>query len=222
MIIKNALTQDQKDLYRKIYLETYSISEILRRCKDGVGRVRIQKYLNEIGIYEGLTGDNYLKMKAKNHEEIMLSKHGVKNWGQISGGFAIINDIPYDKLPFDHEYSEYCKKVKKLTDKNVKKIKDAAKIPSYCQYSGIMFAECESLKVNPNDWRKRSVDHIKPIILCFFDGDSIEYAASNDNIAFVLKYINSIKGNSTLESCTKIIQNIKERFINAGYAVEIV
>jgi hypothetical protein len=221
MAIK-VLTSEQKDLYRKIYLETYSVSEILRQCQDGVGRSKIQQYLTDIGIYEGLTGNNYLKIKAKNHEELMMAKHGVKNWGQISGGFALINDIPYDKLPFDNEYSNYCKNVKKLTDKNVKKIKEAGVIPSYCQYSGIMFAECERNEVNPNDWRKRSVDHIKPIISCFFDGDSIEYAAGNDNIAFVLKYINSIKGNSTLDSCKNIIQNIKERFINAGYTVEIV
>lgn len=89
--------------------------------------------------------------------------NGVKG----NSGFIAMNNVPYDKPPFDDEYADYCKTVKKITDKTVRKLKDAGLIPLYCKYSGIMFAESEQERVNPNDWRKRSVDHIKPIVSCF-------------------------------------------------------
>lgn len=84
-------------------------------------------------------------------------------------------------------------------------------------YTGIMFADEEGL-TNPNDPRKRSIDHRIPVIHCFLNKVPIEEAANVDNIIFVLKYVNSIKAQSTEESILPIMGEVREAFINEGFS----
>lgn len=212
------ITDSMKQRYIDLYKETYSVSKVMRNCNDGVGRGRIVKILKDEGIYEGLTGENYLKKKVENNEKIMLEKYGVINWGQTKeGGYRKQNKIPYKKVSYlTDDYKEYRIKVDKLTKKNIKHhFKN--NLPKYCMYTGIMFADEEGL-TNPNDPRKRSVDHRIPIIHCFLNNVPIEEAANIDNITFVLKYVNSIKAQSTEESILPIMEKIKEAFINEGFS----
>lgn len=212
------ITNDMKQKYINLYKKTYSVSEVMRICDDGVGRGRIVKILKDEGIYEGLNGENYLKKKAENHEKIMLEKYGVTNWGQTEeGGYRKLNKVPYKKVSYlTDEYNEYRMKVDKLTKKNIKRYYKN-NLPKYCEYTGILFADEEG-PTNPNDPRKRSVDHRIPIIHCFLNNMPIEEVASTNNIVFVLKYVNSIKAQSTEESILPIMEKVRKAFINEGFS----
>lgn len=212
------ITDDMKQRYIDLYRETYSVSEIMRSCNDGVGRGRIVKILRDEGIYEGLSGENYLKRKVKNHKKIMLEKYNVVNWGQTEeGGYRKLNKVPYKKVSYLTDgYKEYRIKVDKLTKENVKQhYKDD--LPKYCMYTGIMFADEEG-PTNPNDPRKRSVDHKIPVVHGFLKKVPVEEIASIDNIVFVLKYVNSIKAQSTVESILPIMEEIRKAFLNEGFS----
>jgi NTP pyrophosphatase (non-canonical NTP hydrolase) len=211
------ITDEMKDIYIRLYKQTYSVSEVMKTVNDGVGRGRIVEILKKEGIYEGLKGPNYLARKVKKHEELMMRKYGVVNWGQTKdGGYKKMNKVPYRKISYlTEEAKEYRKKVDVLTRKNIKE-KYGKNLPKYCYYTGIMFADEEG-QVNPNDPRKRSVDHKIPVLHCFLKGISIKEAAAIDNIVFVLKYVNSIKAQSTEESIAPIIDSIRRIFINEGF-----
>ena len=124
------ITDEMKTKYIEKYQDTYSVSEVLRTFNDGVGRGRIVKVLKEAGIYEGLSGPNYLKKKVENNEKIMMDKYGVINWGQTKeGGYKKQNKIPYQKISYlDDQYKEYRAAVEKETRKNIKKID----LPKHC------------------------------------------------------------------------------------------
>lgn len=200
------------------YKKTYSVTKVLLAIKDkfemDISRKPIENYLKYLDIYEGLNGPNYLKMKVENNKKIMMKKYGVENYGQLkNSGYVILNNIEYTKISYiDEEYKLYRNAVNKETKKNIKKMD----VPNYCYYTGILFADIEG-KSNPNDPRKRSVDHKIPIIHCYLNGISIEKASSIDNIVFVLKYVNSIKGNTLEESFIPLAKKIRKVFINEGY-----
>ncbi len=103
-------------------------------------------------------------------------------------------------------------RLEKETKKNIKHID----FPTYCYYTGIQFADEEGL-VNPNDPRKRSVDHKVPVIICYLNGISVEQAGSIDNLTFVLKYVNSVKSNTEHKSFLAVAHKIRKVFINEGY-----
>lgn len=208
------VTEKMKSFYVNKYLESYSVSQVMRQANDGVGRNTIVNILKEHGIYEGLSGPNYLKKKVQTQEKLMMKKYGVINWGQTKeGGYKKQNKIPYKKISYlSDEYKEYRSLVIKETEKNLKKITK----PKYCHYTGVLFAD-EEYSPNPNDPRKRSIDHKIPIILCYLNGVEAKKAASLDNIVFVLKYVNSVKSNMTEESFIPIAEKIRKVFINEGY-----
>jgi hypothetical protein len=212
--MKKTITEELKSFYINKYLETYSVTEVMKQSECGVGRNRIVKILKEHGIYEGLSGPNYLKKKVKKMEEILLERYNVKNWGQTGeGGYKQMNKIPYKKISYlTDQYKEYRLLIHKKTEKNLKKLTP----PKYCHYTGILFAD-EEYAPNPNDPRKRSVDHKLPIIICYLKGMSVEEASSIDNLIFVLKYVNSVKANMTEDSFIPIAEAIRKVFINEGY-----
>lgn len=212
--MKNLITEEMKEFYIDKYLETYSVSEVMKQANDGVGRNRIVNVLKDRGIYEGLNGPNYLKKKVEKIEKILLEKYNVKNWGQTKeGGYKKHNKIPYKKISYlSDEYKDYRRLVTKETEKNLKKINP----PKYCYYTGILFADEEYIP-NPNDPRKRSIDHKIPIILCYLNGMSVKEASSVDNLIFVLKYVNSVKTNTLEDSFIPIAKKIRKVFINEGY-----
>jgi hypothetical protein len=211
------MTDEIKSTIVEIYKKTYSVSEVIRELKTlslVISRTRIVNVLKEFNIYEGFTGKNYSDAKVNNLKKIMLNKYGIENWGQLkSSGYVVKNTIKYRKISYlDEQYREYCKRVSLLTKKNIKKIKNT----DYCYYTGILFSDAEG-ESNPNDPRKKSVDHKIPKIICYLNGISAEDASSVDNLAFVLKYVNTIKGNTDHENFMKIAPKIREVFINEGY-----
>ena len=195
-----------KTLIKKQYLKTYNVSEILRKFPN-TNRRRVTAFLKEEGIFESLNGENYLKTRVKEHEALMMQRYGVKNYGQISGGWKEQNQIPYDKLDFEPELKEYKDAVNKLTRKKFQRMKD---IPTNCFYSGIEFSDIKG-KPNPNDPFKRTIDHKKPIILCYFDDMSVEEAADEANLIFIIRYLNSLKSNTTHEAFLPIAEKFNQK-----------
>lgn len=203
----------------EIYIKEWSVSEIDRQLNNGgkprvFGREGIVKVLKEAGVYEGLTGSNYLKKHTARVKRAMVNKHGVENYGQITRGFKKYNEIPIENISaLNEEYKIYRSAVERLTIKNLKhKTK-----PEYCEYTGIQFVDHDNRAANPNDPRKRSVDHKVPIVICYLNGVSVEEASSVSNLSFVLRYVNSIKSNSNHDSFLPISQKLREIFINEGY-----
>jgi len=223
MLKHKTFTDELKDFIRNSYLKNYSVTKVIDEVKSNfqgniegnIGRNPITNYLKEIGIYEGLNGSNYLKKKVENNVKIMNERYGVDNWGQVNGeGWSKLNSIPYEKISYlDTDFLEYRKLVDKLSKKNKKFITEDV----YCYYTGIMFADAEYDKVNPNDPRKRSLDHKIPIIICYLDGISCEDVASLDNLIYVLRYVNSIKSNTDHDSFIPIARKIRKVFINEGF-----
>jgi hypothetical protein len=212
------MTDELKSLCIEIYKETYSVSEIIRRLQNAghkIGRGVITNVLKEAGIYEGLNGENYLKHKVEKFEKLMMQRYGVVNWGQTKdGGWKPLNSVSYKKFSYiGEDYKKYADKVTKITKKNLKKTVP----PEYCFYTGIKFADATQEIVNPNDPRKRSVDHIVPILICYLNDVKEEDAGSLDNLVFVLKYVNSVKSNTLHDSFLAIAPKIRKAFINEGF-----
>lgn len=213
----DTITQELENWITEMYRETYSVSAILRACKGRnlkIGRGRINAILKAAGLYEGLAGENYLKKKVEAHKSLMLEKHGVENWGQTeNGGYRSLNKIEYSKLSYlTDEFTAYREKVRALTKKNLAKLPK----PDYCEYTGVRFADVEG-RANPNDPRKRSIDHKLPVIHCYLNGIPAEDAAGLDNLMRVLKYVNSVKGNTLHESFLPLALKIRKVFQDAGY-----
>lgn len=212
-------SDDVKQQIINIYQTEWSVSEIDRQMNKGLkprkyGREGIVKVLKESGIYEGLTGKNYVAKHLARVKRAMLNKHGVENYGKISRGFKKNNSLPLETINFfDTDYKIYRSLVDRLTARNIRKKVDTG----YCEYTGIQFIDYDGRSVNPNNPRKRSVDHKIPISVCYLTGISAEDAADLKNLAFVLRYVNTIKANSTLESFLNIAEKIREVFINEGY-----
>lgn len=218
---KEILIENREKIIEE-YLRTFSVSEILRNINSKfklhgfsvVTRKDLVNILKKENVYEGLNGKNYLKNKVEKNKKIMMEKYGVENWGQTSnGGYKSLNKIPYKKISYLSDgYKKYREQVEEITRKNIKEIE----LPKYCEYTGIKFSDEEG-KTNPNDPRKRSVDHKISVMICYLNDISVEEAGSKDNIVFVLKYVNTIKGNTLHESFLTIADKIRKVFINEGY-----
>lgn len=192
-----------------IYKEHWSVSEVIRQT--GLTRRKIVDILKKENVYEGINGPNYLANKAKKHRENMQEKYGVDNISQLRPNKTIErNKIPYEKINFDAKFNEYRKKVYNLTRNKMHKKKELD-IPEKCFYTGIEFSDALTEEVNPNDPFKRTIDHKHPVIMCYLEGWSIEEAASNDNLIFVLRYVNSLKSNTTHEAFLPIANKLKEK-----------
>jgi hypothetical protein len=200
------------------YQEHYSVSKILRdftiQGQVVLQREKVEKILKENNIYEGLYGENYLKKKVEVNKITLNERYGVINPGQLeNGGYAKMNKIPYNKFTFiDEDFRNYREKVYKITKINLSKIDP----PKFCEYTGILFADEED-PTNPNDPRKRSVDHVLPIVWCYFNDVEPTIAGSLENIKFVLKYVNTIKSNTLHESFLPIALKIRKALINEGF-----
>lgn len=95
--------------------------------------------------------------------------------------------------------------------------KPVLKEEDYCYYTGIKFADVEKQFVNPNDPRKRSLDHKIPLAICYIKGMTMDEANHPDNLCWCLKVINNIRGTSDLESFKPIAEYYRKKFIEAGY-----
>lgn len=222
--IKQNIRKD--NLVLEKYKELYSVTKLCKYIKkkektelyESKLRDILVEYLKEIGIYEGLNGPNYLKQKQKEYKSIMTDRYGVINAGQMTGnGWEKSNKIPYRKLQLDNDLSEYKKSVQRRTKYTVRKLYNDNNIPSYCEYTGIRFAD-EQGETNPNDPLKRTVDHIIPVVEGYLNGLSVEEMCNRKNLSFCIRYCNTLKGAMDLETFkTKIARPLREKLIDEGY-----
>ena len=213
--MKIKITEKMEKRYIEMYQDCFSVSELLRECKDGVGRIRIVRILKNAGVFEGINGVNFSRKRVAKIKKTVQERYGVSNYSKIKSPWAEINKTPYKQVEaFAGVYTDYREKVRKYSKNQIKGVI----LPNYCFYTGICFIDVEQQKVNPNDPRKRSIDHKKPIIHCFLDGDTITSAGHISNLLFVLKAVNSIKGNTQHESFLPLAEKIRKVFINEGYS----
>ena len=138
------------------------------------------------------------------------------------------NRIPYDKLNITKDMLSYVSKAgASLRRKNSRKknglkckrkdAKPRLEIYDYCYYTGIRFVDAEQEYVNPNDPRKRTLDHKKPLALCFIDGWTIDEANHPDNLCYCLRVVNNVRSSTTLDSFIPIRNCYREKLIEGGY-----
>lgn len=219
MTVPIKITPEITETIIRTYSETYSVSDVLRLPEmRGIGRPRVVSILKDAGLYEGLTGKNQQAKKQEKIKNTMMARFGVENNGQRPGqGFGERNKIPHTKIDFlTIEYKEYRKAVEHETNKTV----FAMDKPEVCYYTGVRFVDCEQEKVNPNDQRKRTIDHKIPVIIGYLQGLSVEEMSKPENITFVLRYVNTIKGNTLHDSFLPIAAYIKQTFTKEGFLNE--
>ncbi len=175
----------------------------------------VKKLLRDTGVYDPYSKTQRAARTSK-RTATMIDKYGVVNNGQLPGmGFGDRNSIPYKKVRYLTESFElYEKEVYRFTKKTVRQF--GSDLPKFCEYTGVKFADEEG-PVNPNDPRKRTVDHVIPVITCYLNYVPADVAASVTNLKFCIRYANSVKGNSTLESFLPLALKIREVFEDEGY-----
>ncbi|MEI7674571.1 MAG: hypothetical protein WCI60_02450 [bacterium] len=205
---KKVFSDEQKNMIIEHYKNCYSVLETSKIM--GVAYVQIKRILEEEGVFESFGGENYKRLNTERIKKSTLKKYGVDNISKIrQSGWTTQNHIGYERLAFDEEYKKYSARVMKLTRKNAQQIKEN----THCFYTGIEFSDNNQKEVNPNDPRKRSIDHRKSVIECFLESLCPEECASLDNIVFALKYVNTIKGNTKEDSFIPIAKNLRERLL---------
>ena len=168
----------------------------------------VEKELKSRGVHVGLRATT---KRTKKIQQTTIKNHGTL---YISKNWSTINKIPYKKLSFvDSEFSKYSKAVQKLTAKNIKKKPKT----DYCEYTGIKFGDVDGTECNPNSPIKRSIDHKIPTVWGFFNNIPVEEIAGVDNLAYVLKYVNTVKANTLYESFIPIVLKLRKIFKNEGY-----
>lgn len=204
-----------------VYLKNYSVSDCCDYVKKKENtqitalrlRTIINKELDSRGIREGLSGKNLNKIRQEKMKTTMLKKYGVVNNGQRAGhGWEELNSIEYKRLDIDQELFDFRKKVDYLTRKHVQKLKNSNSIPTTCYYTDIEFRDASIDKVNPNDPLKRTVDHRIPVIEMFIKGKTPEETASEQNIVFCLRIVNTYKANTSENYfVNEIVPYLKEK-----------
>jgi 5-methylcytosine-specific restriction endonuclease McrA len=204
-----------------MYLDTYSVAEcverIIKRENSLISHSQIRKfmdnYLDSLGIREGISGENSQRMKQIKIVQSVKNKYGVDNVGQLPGnGWSKINNIPYEKLNFVDDMAKFRKKVNSATEKTVHQLRKKNNISKTCHYTNIQFNDVLLKRVNPNDPFKRTVDHIIPVTEAFLRGLSVEETASENNIVFCLRVINTLKSNTSYDDFVKnYLPYIKEK-----------
>ena len=179
----------------------------------------VRELLKKEGVYDP-RNKTVMKRRTDAIAATTMERYGVVNIGCLPNApRTLSNKIPYDKISYlTDKLKAYQKEVDFLTKKNAKKMSK----PEFCEYTGIRFADAEpgatSITVNPNDPRKRTVDHVIPVIFAYLNKIPAERAADPSNLKFCLRYVNTIKGNTLLESFLPLAAQLREVFINEGYS----
>lgn len=169
----------------------------------------LKPWLSERGIYRG--NSITTKRRTKKIQETTLQNHGTL---VVSHYRIDSNKIIYKKVPYlDIGYKKYYDAVTKETKKSLKE----KEIKQYCEYTGIKFGDANGEMINPNDPVKRSVDHKIPIIWGYLNNIPINIIGGKENLAYVLKYVNTVKGNTLYESFIPLAIKIRKIFKDEGY-----
>jgi hypothetical protein len=193
-----------KEYIVEFYTTCYSVTDCCNHiiAKEGISvrpnalRGAVTLFLKEAGVMEKQTGSKINTFRQKKIRNTMSSRYGVINAGQMPGnGFSRLNSIPYKKLKLHDDITAYKKAVNDISWRVVNGIKKRdGHLPSTCYYTGITFNDNVLPEVNPNDPFKRTVDHKISIVNCFLSGLPVEKAASEENLVFCLRVVNTIKG----------------------------
>ncbi len=201
------------------YNKNFSVSECCKIVKqrentlvsESIIRRLIDNQLKKYNVKQGISGKMMNIKRQEKIKETMIKKYGVINAGQLDGnGFKKQNQIPYNKLSLLDSITEYREKVGYLTDKMKSFAIKNNLVPECCEYTGIRFADSDKKEVNPNDPFKRTIDHKVPIVEAYLLGWSAEKTADIDNIAWCLRAVNTIKGNSNIDQFNKILPFLKK------------
>lgn len=212
------VTEELETYIIEEYKKCYSVSELKRNPKLILGYDKIKDILVKNNIFEGYEGKNYKKVHTQRIRNAIEAKYGpgIINIGQITGGWRITNNIPYTKITkLSDEFKIYTKECQKVAQKN----KNLIKNNQYCYYTGIQFKDYEEGDnlINPNDPRKKSIDHRIPIIYCYLNDWTPGQTSDINNMVHVLRYVNTIKGNTLEESFIPIAIKIRRIFKNEGF-----
>ena len=144
-----------------------------------------------------------------------------------------LNNISYDIPDFQKEITEYIriagdsirKRHSRTRTGRVKHSRKDAKPVldeyDYCYHTGIRFIDAEVEFPNPNDPRKRSLDHIKPLVVCFIEGMTMDEANHPDNLCWCLKCVNNVRASTDIRSFKVIADYYRQQFIKAGFAYQL-
>ena len=140
------------------------------------------------------------------------------------------NRIPFTTDTFQTEMNEWIRlasnNVRRRHSRNMlgqikytrKDVRPVLPLEDYCYYTGIQFADVENEHTNPNDPRKRTLDHKIPLSICYMRGMSMDESNHPDNLVWCLRVINNIRGCSDTNSFLPVAQYYREKFIECGYA----
>jgi hypothetical protein len=200
-----------RDEIISVYKETYSVTQVLKYFNYPKGnaerRKQITNILKEEGLFEGNSGPNVIRMKQQKAKETMLKKYGVENYSHTKNGHKNLHNYrEKSSFPIVESFREYQNEVNKETKKTIRKMKNK---PTKCEYLEVDFVDDNI--ANPNDQLKRTIDHKKSVYNCWLEGISTKEASSPDNLAWVCRYINSIKGNADYDTIKYIFPKIKEK-----------
>ena len=195
------------------YKETYSVTQVLKHFGYPKGnserRKQITDILREEDIFEGLSGPNVLIKKQERIEKTNLERYGVANYSYTKhGSLNLHNHRDRTQFPIVEEFRLYQQQVVNETKKTIRKLKHIPR-PTHCEYLGVEFIDDNT--ANPNDQLKRTIDHKKSVYSCWLDGLSPEEASHQDNLAWICRYANSIKGNADYDDIRYIFPKIKEK-----------
>ena len=167
----------------------------------GFGRLKIDSVLIKLGLHHSINAksrEKHVRTKCEKIENSTMRKYGVKNVCQLPGknGYLMRNKLPYTSVPISNDlmFLRFSKDVTMLTKRYHFKLLRKGNLPSYCALTGIRFADADGIPCNPNDPLKRSVDHIKPVMVCYASGMTPVETADPGNLQYILKNVNSIKG----------------------------
>lgn len=207
----------------ELFKEDYNIKSLNK--KTNINDQHLRDILTENNFYTNNEEvyDLIHKNKQKKIRKTCIERYGEDNISKCMSGkqrraLHSRNSIPYKRFDFIDEYAEYCRKSKRYIEKSIKEMI----APDYCEYTGIKFADATnggSNNVNPNDPLKRSIDHKMSLLECYLKGISVEEANSPENLAFCIRYVNTIKQNNSLGdySLQEMIKIIREKLINENY-----
>ena len=193
------------------YTSGYSISTLTKKYR--VGRNSIEKIIKESGadLRGFIHTEESRNQRAEVMRQTMQEKYGVDNIGQITGGYSVQNKIPYTKPQFVSDFMAFKKAVSYETQRTLRKINK----PLCCEITGIEFADAYK-SANPNDYYKRSVDHKISVLECFLANKSPEETSTRENIIFVLRYINTVKGNMPYDLFVKYYGDSLTKLLKQG------
>ena len=137
------------------------------------------------------------------------------------------NHIPFVSYTFQDEMTEYIRlasnQVRRRHSRTRKgmptKRKDArGRLPdaTHCALTGVRFVDAETDTPNPNDPRKRTIDHKVPLSECFIRGWTQEQANDVSNLMYVLRAVNNQRQSTHLENYKVMADWYRQKFIESG------